>query len=292
MKTKFISKDGKTAFWLLLIPLGWWLVIGLFPVIWGMGLSFTEWTNLADGPKFNFFDNYVTFFTTERYIMSMLRSFLLGGGSFVLTNLCGFFIAYMLNKITVGKTLLRTIWYIPAVTSAVATTQIFEILLDPFNGVLNNMIMKSGGEPIIWMQSTFWAVAWILIYSLWKGIGGSVLLWLAGLQSMDEKLEEAAQLDGANSFQIFWYVKLPQLKSISAFIMVTGMAGAMQIYEQVYFISDGGPYGTTEVLAYQVMKEAFWNSNFGMACTCAVMMMIVTLILSIPSFRSMMKKDD
>ena len=155
MKTKFISKDGKTAFWLLLIPLGWWLVIGLFPVIWGMGLSFTEWTNLADGPKFNFFDNYVTFFTTERYIMSMLRSFLLGGGSFVLTNLCGFFIAYMLNKITVGKTLLRTIWYIPAVTSAVATTQIFEILLDPFNGVLNNMIMKSGGEPIIWMQSTF-----------------------------------------------------------------------------------------------------------------------------------------
>lgn len=283
-------REAGIAYLLLLIPLGWWLVVGLFPVVWGIGLAFCDWSSLAAAPVFHGLTNFGNFFTQRVYLMSLLRSFLLGGGAFVLTNLLGFGAALLLNRVGKLKTLFRAVWYVPAVTSTVATTQIFNILLDPFDGVINNTISALGGNPVVWMDSTLWAVVWILIYSIWKGLGGSILLWLAGLQSLDEKLNEAAALDGAGALATFWYVKVPQLKSIAVFIFVTGFTGAMQIYEQVYFISGGGPYMTTEVLAFKIMDDAFWNGNIGMACTSSVVMLLATFAVSLTGFRAMTRR--
>ncbi|MGN1100204.1 MAG: carbohydrate ABC transporter permease, partial [Christensenellales bacterium] len=148
----FAKKEIKTAYLLLAVPLGWWLVTGLFPILWGIGLSFCEWTGLGNSPIVNWGENFIIFFSSDIYVMSLVRSFLLGGGAFVLTTGSGFFIAFLLNKISKGKTLLRTIWYVPVVTSAVATTQIFNTLLDPFTGVINNIVKNLGGEPIVWMD--------------------------------------------------------------------------------------------------------------------------------------------
>lgn len=287
--TKNAKRDFRTALSMAGIPIAWWLVIGAFPLIWGISLGFMDWTSLAAEPTFNGLNNFILFFTSPSYLLALWRSFYIGVSSFILTTLAGFFVALGLNSITKGKGILRTVWYVPVITSAVATTQIFNIFLDPFSGVINNIIMDAGGEPVFWMDSTGWAVCWILIYSAWKGVGGSALLWLAGLQSIDKSVLEAARVDGANAWQRLVYVSIPQLSRISLFIFVTGFSGAMQIYEQVMFISGGGPFGTTEVLAYKIMRDAFWENNFGMAGASSLVMALVTFAFTIASFRLMAK---
>ena len=280
------KQDGLLAFALLAIPMGWWIIISFFPLIFGFVLGFVDWPYLGASPTFAGFKNFAAFFTSENYYMPLIRSFLIGGSRFILTTLLGFIVALCLNKISFLKGFFRTVWYIPVITSGVAVTQIFNMLLDPFNGVINNVLNAIFGmEPIIWMDSTRWSVFWILVYSVWKGVGGSALLWLAGLQSLDKNMAEAAAVDGAGRFRTFFSVELPQLLYVLVFIVVTGFTGAMQIYEQVLFISNGGPYGTTEVLAFRIMYDAFQENNFGMAGASSMVMTLVTFGVSCFAFK-------
>lgn len=282
--------DSLLAAALLAIPIGWWFITSLVPLVFGFVLGFLDWPFLGATPKFAGLKNFVTFFTSKNYYLPLIRSFTIGGSSFLLTTLFGFFVAMALNKITFLKGLFRTVWYIPVITAGVAVTQIFNILLDPFNGVINNTLADLfGTEPIIWMDSTGWSVFWILVYSVWKGVGGSALLWLAGLQSLDKNLSEAAAIDGAGRIRTFISVEMPQLLHILVFIVITGFTAAMQIYEQVLFISNGGPYGTTEVLAFRIMYDAFNENNFGMAGASSMVMTLVTFAVSLFAFR--LQKD-
>jgi multiple sugar transport system permease protein len=264
----------------------WWLIISGFPLLTGFILGFFDWVGLNSSPKFVFLNNYIRFFQDSYYYMDLIRSFYIGSLCMAVTIILGLFVAIFLNKNIHGKGFYRTIWYIPAVASGVACTQIFNILLEPSNGVINNTLQNVFNlQPINWQLSTFWGIFWILIYSVWKGIGAISLMWLAGLQSIDSKLYEAAQIDGANKKQLFRYITIPQLRPMTIYILITGFVGAMQIYEQVMFITNGGPYGTTEVLVYRIMRDAFWDYNYGMAGASSVVLMLVTVGFSILVFK-------
>ncbi|MFD0717602.1 carbohydrate ABC transporter permease [Paenibacillus sp. GCM10027626] len=262
----------------------WWLVVSGFPTLFGFFLGFFEWIGLNSSPRFIWFDNYIRFFHDPLYYLALWRAIWIGLLVTSLTIIGGFGAALLMNMPIFGKGIYRTIWYVPAVTSVVATTQIFNIFLDPNNGVINNLLKKFGMQPIFWQYSVFWGVFWIVIYSIWKGIGGSALIWLAGLQSIDPLLYEAAEIDGANRWNKFWNITLPSVKPIATYIVITGVIGALQIYEQVAFITGGGPYGQTEVLVFRILRDAFYDFNLGMAGTSSVVLALFVIVFSIMYF--------
>ena len=277
--------QGIVSFLILLVPIGWWLLTSGFQIIFGISLGFLDWKGISGNPQFAGIDNYIRFFTDSFYYLSLLRTLLIGGLCFVVNTVFGLLAAILLNQATFCKGLFRTVWYIPVVMATVASSQIFKVFIDPYDGMINQMLISMGCEPIIWDMSVPWSIAWIVIYSTWKGLGASVLLWLAALQSVDKSIVEAAEIDGAGTLTLFFHIKIPQMMPIITFILINGFIGSMQIYEQVLFITDGGPYGKTEVLAYRIMRDAFWENNFGMAGASSMVMMLITFFFSLIIFR-------
>ncbi|WP_123041417.1 carbohydrate ABC transporter permease [Cohnella candidum] len=269
----------------------WWMIVSGFPTLFGFVLGFFDWVGIQAHPKFIWFDNYVRFFHDPLYYNALLRSIWMGALVSGVTLLAGFGAALLMNMPLFGKGIYRSVWYIPAVTSTVATTQIFNIFLDPTNGVINNILKSMGHQPIIWQFSVPWSVFWIVVYSVWKGVGGAALIWLAGLQSVDVTLYEAAEIDGANRRQKLRYVTIPGLKPIATYIVITSLIGAIQIYEQVMFITGGGPYSQTEVLVFRIYRDAFWDFNLGMAGTSSLIMAVIVFVATAAYYRRTTKSD-
>lgn len=276
-----MHRDALLATVILLPMIAFWLLVSGFPTLFGFVLGFFRWIGIADQPKFIGLDNFVHFFKDPTYTNALWRSIWLGGLVTCITLLSGFGAALLMNLPLWGKGFYRSIWYIPAVTSTVATTQIFNIFLDTNNGVINNILKSLGKEPIVWQYSVGWGIFWIVVYSAWKGVGAAALLWLAGLQSVDQSLYEAASMDGAGSLGKLRHVTIPGLKPIATYIFITSLISAIQIYEQVLFITNGGPYGKTEVLVFRIYRDGFWDFNLGMAGASSLIMAIIVIVITV-----------
>lgn len=289
-KTKFRvrHRDALLALALLAVPVGFWLLFCGYPVVYGVVLGFFDYKGINGIPRWIGIGNFVTFFGSAEWVSALGRTVGLGMLCFLCTTLVGMLVALLLNGIKKGQGIFRAIWYIPSVTSAAATSQIFNILLS-FDGVVNNILESFGKEAVYWQYSTEWMIFWIVIYSVWTGIGGSTLLWLAALQSIDPSVIEASKLDGCNRVQSFFRISVPQMMPMIAFMFINGFIGAMNIYESVLFISGGGPLGTTEVLAYKIMRSAFWDNDFGMAGCASFVVMVITLAFSALVYRRQIK---
>jgi ABC-type sugar transport system permease subunit len=274
-------RNGVTAA-LMLIPLmGWWFVVSGGPLLFGLILGFFDWHSVLETPKWAGLGNFVSFFTNPNYVQTLWNAIWIGLLTAIVTNTLGLGAALLMNADIRGRGFYRTIWYVPAVTAAAATTQIFNMWLDPSNvGLFNNLLRRLGMEPVIWQYSTAWMVFWIVVYTVWKGLGTSAILWLAGLSSVDPQLREAARVDGCRSAQVFRHVTLPSLRPFITFIGITATISAVQIYEQVIFISGGGPFGSTNVLMTQIYRDAFVDFNLGMAGAGGMILAAVILLLT------------
>ncbi|MBA7698829.1 Lactose transport system permease protein LacF [subsurface metagenome] len=278
-------RDGVTA-WLLLGPiLVYFLILQGFPIIFGFLLGFFRWVGVTTTPEFCGLANYLTFFTEPMYLLALWRAFYIGSLVMLVNVGVGFGGALLLNLPIRGRGVFRTIWYIPVVTSTVATSQMFLIFIDPSVGVANRVLEQLGLTPVVWFYSTFWMVVWIVLYSSWRGIGFTAILWLAGLQAIDPGLYEAAQIDGAGGWQKFWYITIPGLKTIAIFVLVTGFIGALQIFDPVLFISQGMPWGTTEVIIYRIFRDFYGDFNFGMAGAGSVIVALIIVAFTVATFR-------
>ncbi len=259
-------REGVIAAAILIPLIGWWVVIHGAPTLLGLFLGLFDWRNVLDTPKWNGINNFITFFQDPNYRLTLWNSVWIGLLTAVITNVLGFGAGLLMNLPIKGRGFYRTIWYVPAVTSGAAVTQIFNMWLEPNQyGLFNNLLQKLGLQPIIWYYSTGWMIFWIIFYTVWRGIGVSAILWLAGLQSIDPQLTEAARIDGAGTWGCFRHVTIPGLRPFITYIVITACISAVQIYEQVLFISGGGPYGSTNVLMSQIYKDAFIDFNLGMA---------------------------
>ncbi len=279
--SQIIKKDERTA-WLILTPMFlWWIAACGFPLLFGFVLGFFEWRSVIALPKFVGFDNFITFFKSETYMRILGQTLFLGFGSTFLTAFSGLLIALLMYRPIKMSTLYRAVWYMPAVVSTVAVTQIINIIFDPVSGALNSFMETIGKDPIILATDLKWSVIVIFLFSVWKGVGGSAIIWLAGLLSIDRVQYEAAELDGAGGFQKFIYVTLPGLRPMAIYVIITSLIGMLQIYEPVAFITNGAPYGQTEVLVLKIIRDGFFDSDFGMAGASSLILGVVVTIMSV-----------
>jgi multiple sugar transport system permease protein len=260
-------------------------VFVIFPLMKGIIMSFQNYNIMpgADSP-FVGFENYVKAFSDDSFRYAVRNTFL----NTVVTvpinwALCLFFAILINLSFIKFKITFRTLYYLPIVTSWIVVAFLFRYLFaDGPNGLVNFSLVQLGiiDKPISWLQNQWTAMTVIWLFHIWKTVGWGVVIFLAALQGIPKNLYEAAAIDGANSWRQFQHITLPQLRPVNAFIIINLVMGAFNIFPQVYFITNGGPMGQTEVMQSMIYKEAFNNFNFGYSSALGVMMGLAIFIIT------------
>jgi multiple sugar transport system permease protein len=203
----------------------------------------------------------------------------------VVQTVFAFFIAVLLNEKIFGRGVFRAIYYLPTLTSAAITAQVFIAFISPYDGVFNAILKAMGQDIVIWTISTPWMRAFIIFFSIWRGLGSPVVLFLAALQGVHREIYEAAKVDGATWWDQLLYLTVPLLRPMIIFVVVTSMIASFQIFESVLLISKGGPSNTTNVMLLQIYNDAFVNTRLGLAAAGSIITAIVLLGFSITNMR-------
>lgn len=257
----------------------YYFIFGIIPMIILFRYSFTQ-DDLFLGTQFVGLRNFITIFTDKNYYLLFAATILIAVFTIGLSLVLGMLIALAVTQPIRGRGVYRTIYYIPVVISMAVIAQIANVWLSYNEGTFNNILNVFGADSIAWKQSTFWMYFWIIFICVWKGLGATVILLVAGLNAISPELYEAAELDGAGTVTKFFKITLPQLRPMLVFVMITSIIGAFNIFEPVQLISNGGPDGTTKVILFQIYNEAFQNGNYGMGSAIAVVVLILLMILT------------
>lgn len=282
--------------WVILAPiLFYFSLFFLFPVVANIIISFTQWSGIYDSPLWVGLDNYKAYLKPP-YPITLFNTVLFTVCILSLQVTIAFLIAVLLNEKVVGRGLYRSLWYIPTLTSAAVTAQVFYAFISPFDGILN-AILKALGHPIVvWTLNGNWMRAFVILYSVWRGVGSPVVLFLAALQGIHPEIYEAAMVDGADYWRLLRHITIPLLRPMVIFVLITGTIGGFQIFETVMLItlggqsnvgSSGGPQNMTNVMLLQIYKDAFVSLNLGRAAAGSVITGLLLLWFSTTNMRIM-----
>jgi multiple sugar transport system permease protein len=274
--------------WFFIFILPWILGFIFFqigPMIFSLIMSLCNWEIIA-APQFIGLDNYKTFWTDPLIRQSFKVTFLYSLMTIPTGIVLGVLLALLMNQAVKGITMFRTLYYLPAVTSAVSAAILWIFVFDPQYGILNFLLLKFlgiKGPP--WFGSETWALPALAIMTLW-GIGGSMIIYLAALQSIPTQLYEAAEIDGANSVQQFFRITLPMLTPAIFFNLVMGIIGALQAFTQAFVTTNGGPANATLFYALYLYNNAFRYYQMGYASALAWMLLLVIFIITRVVFKT------
>jgi multiple sugar transport system permease protein len=178
----------------------------------------------------------------------------------------------------------RAIFFLPAVSSGVATAILWRWMFNPEFGLINFGIRSVGLPPPPWLSSTDWALPAIILMSLW-GVGSTMLIYLAGLQSIPEHLYESASIDGANLWTKFRFITLPMMSSTIFFTFIIGVIGSFQIFTQVYVLTSGGPDNSTLFYVLYMYQRSFQAFKMGYASALAWVLFLLILVITLIQFK-------
>ncbi|HEY88700.1 MAG TPA: sugar ABC transporter permease [Thermoflexia bacterium] len=256
------------------------LFFTLVPVLVSVYFSFTQWT-ITSPSEWVGLHNYIRMFTQDPLFWQALKV----TGNFVLISvplklIFGVALSLLLNLKVRGMNLYRTIFYIPAVISGVAVSLMWIWLLQPDTGVVNTLLALVGIKGPGWFWDPQWALPSVALMSVWS-VGGSAIVYLAGLQNIPPHLYEAAKIDGAGAWQRFWRITIPLLTPTLFFQLVVEMIESFKVFTQAFVITKGGPLKATYFYLYYFYEEAFQNFNMGYASALAVVLMVIIMTATI-----------
>ncbi|HYW28595.1 MAG TPA: sugar ABC transporter permease [Gaiellales bacterium] len=275
------ARSEHVSGWLFVLPAV--ALIGLFgivPIIWGAILSLQQ-NDLLTPPKWVGLDNYRTLIHDPVFRASVHRT-IVYTLLFVPISVGGALaIAILLNRRIRFSRFYRTAVFIPVATSTVATGIIFNWLLEPTYGVANYLLGQIGLGPYGYFQDPDQALYSIVAMTVWGWIGFDVIVYLAALQGVPEELVEAAKLDGAGRWAIFRNVVFPLLSPTTLFLVVWSTINALQVFDEIYVTTHGGPLQATTVMVYYLFNQAFELFHGGYAAAIAYVLFLMTLVLSV-----------
>ncbi len=262
------------------------LIFTLGPMVASLFFSLTEY-NIVDTPVWVGLKNYFNLFTDPLFWHSIKVTIYYAALALPLQLVFGFFIAVLLNQKIPGVNLWRTIYFLPSVISGVAVALLWVRLFNPHIGLINGMLRLIGIQGPGWTADPQWAIPALVMMGLW-GVGGGMIIYLAGLQGIPTDLYDAAKVDGANTWQRFWNVTIPMMTPVIFYNLVLGLIGTFQYFTEVYVITDGtgGPVRSTLVYNLYLFQNAFRYFDMGYASAMAWVLFLIVLGLTVLVFRS------
>lgn len=193
-------------------------------------------------------------------------------------------LAAALNRETRAMTVFRTLFFLSQILSVTVVTLIWQIMFSPRQGLIANITETFGGSPIVWLTDERFAMAAIVITTIWWSLGIAMILFLAGLQDISRDIYEAAALDNARGARAFWYITLPNLKRTITLVIVLQVILQFQVFGQAHLMTQGGPNDTTQVLVRYIYQTAFRDSDLGRASAMAVFLFVIMGAFSVLQF--------
>ena len=268
--------------YLYLLPAMFFFGAFLFwPFIKTIRLSFAMTTPLGQVASFVGVNNYVSIFTSEAFLNSLIVSLKYAVMTVVFSILIGFVLAIVSNEDIKGKNFFRTVYALPMAISAAAASVVFMFIFHSSLGILN----KAMGTHIGWLTDPKYALIAVTIVTVWMNIGLNFIFLTAALQSVPLELYECAAIEGAGFFAKHRYITIPCISPTLFFLLIINVINALQAYAQVKMMTQGGPAGSTNVIVYEIYQEAFMNSRFGLACAESIVLFLILMLLTLVQFR-------
>lgn len=271
--------------WSFILPnfLGF-AVLTLVPVITAFYMSFTN-RNLFGRSNWVGLKNYERLFNDDSFWTSFVNTIYFAGLHVPLTIAVSLGLAILLNNKLRGSAFFRTAAFFPYITSAVAIAVIWNLLLSPDFGAVNQVLRFIGMEnPPGWFTDPDWAMPAVAMVATWRDMGYYMILFLAGLQTVPRELLEAARVDGATAWERFHHVTLPCLRPTMFFVTVILTINSFKIFDLILVMTEGGPGQATSVLSQFIYRKGFVENQFGYASAAAVAMFFMCLVFTIVQF--------
>lgn len=269
------------------------IVFIIGPMLLAFAISFSDW-RLTGVPEFVGIKNYEIILKDPKFGASLGRTILYTIGYVPVVYTLSLGLAVLLTRKVRGNTFFRTLYFMPIAMSMVVAGVIWRFMFDPGNGLINDIFRSVGLPALQWTGNVQSAMVSVLIVSIWKSAGYFMIILLAGIQDIPSDYIEAAQIDGANRWQIFRRVIMPLLKPTSFFVIVILSINALQAFDQIYVMTRGGPAQATYTLLMYIYEKGFREWNFGYAGAMAVVlfaMIFVLTLIQVRFFRSTEEKQ-
>ena len=278
-----MTRQGRAAFFLLLPAITLITLFYLIPVIGSLVLSLTDFDlySVGDAANTRFVGakNYAAMVQNPVFWQALRNTLYFSFVGGPLTMLAALAAALLLNaKLARFKSLFRTIYFAPVVTSIVAVAVVWRYVYHARVGIMNRMLEAVGIAPIDWLGDPRWAMPALILLAIWRGFGYAMVIFLAGLQGVPEELYEAARIDGAGPWRQFWHVTLPELTPTFLFVGVVTAIGFVQVFAEPYVMTpDGGPLNATLTIVMLMYREGFRWWNMGYAAAIAFILFALVL---------------
>ena len=257
-------------------------VLMIVPIIGAFLLSFTDWNGISATYNITGVKNYLDMLSDQRLRNAVFVTLKITVVVAVTVNVLGLLIAMMLNRAGRMTNVFRSIFFLPYVLSTVAISFIWLAILS-YTGVFNSLLNMVGLENVVadYIGNANNAIWSICIIEIWRLLGFHMVLYLASIQTVPQSLYEACTMDGGNRWHQFRYVTLPMIAPTTFFLLIIITISSMQAYDQIKVLTNGGPMGATRTLLYYYYTEAFGAFNTGKASAVAVVLVLLTVLLSV-----------
>jgi ABC-type sugar transport system permease subunit len=272
-----VSRPGLSPYAFVAFPLAILAVFSLAPTAAGLALSLFNW-NGSGIPRFVGLENFRGLFSDPRFTPALRNTLLFVLGTVPASTFLGFLLAVAVHaKWFVGRTLARSLFFLPTVISIVAIGFVWRWLLNDQGGLVPAFLRAIGiSRPPNLLQEGSWPLVSIIIVQIWRGVGFCMVLYLAALSNVNESLYEAAEVDGADRPQVLRHITWPQVAPTTVFLLVTGVIGALQVFDIVWGVTAGTETDSCNVLNLYVLRE-FQHSRLGYAAAIGVVIFLLTL---------------
>jgi multiple sugar transport system permease protein len=263
------------------------LAFTAFPVLFAIVISFTQW-NLTSPPQFIGLGNFTNLFTQDVLFGQVVQNMVVYVLAIVpLQTALSLLLALALNRPLGAMKFFRGVYYMPVITTIVAAALVFQFMFDRDYGLINAPIWWLGDvlntpvNPPNWLGSSQWSKAAVIVLVLWKNVGFTTILFLAGLQTIPKELHEAAMIDGAGRRQRLFSITLPLLSPTTFFIVVILVIGAFRLFDEPFVMTRGGPAGSSLTAVMYIYQSAFQFSSMGKASALALVLFVVILAITL-----------
>lgn len=278
-------KEASLSYGLLAPSLFFLGVFVLYPAAQSFYLSFHDVDPFSGAITSVGWSHYLELLASPEYWNSVRTSLLFAFYTVPLAIILSLVIAALLDNSPYVRGLFRTIFLLPVGISPAMAAMLWVFLYNPTAGYLNYLLGLVGIDGPNWLSDSNWALLSVSIATVWKEIGFNVIFFLAGLAAVPDELKEAATIDGATSFKRFWYITLPLISPTLFFVATVSVIHAFESFGQIHLLTKGGPAQATNVLVYNLYRDAFQNFRTGIASAQAVLLFAVILVVTALQFQ-------
>jgi multiple sugar transport system permease protein len=286
--SKGVDRKDWSGFLFVLPFLLTYLVILIYPLLMGMGLSLQR-VDLFGGGTFVGLDNYARLFADDTFIRSILNTFALALMIVPLLTVIALALALALNRATKGAAVFRGIFFSSSVLSVTIVTLIWRFVLAPDAGLMGETAEALGFAKIPFLSDPTWSLWALAITTIWWSIGLPMMLFLAGLQQVPGDIYEAAALDRASRWATFWRITLPSIRRTLILVIMLQTAAQLQLFGQAQLLTGGGPGGSTRTMVLFIFEAAFARWELGYAAAAAEMLFLLIVLITLTQYMTTMR---